>query len=85
MTLKPQAAVLDGLPLDAPPFDHDRFASPKADVGWRQITNAPVVAAVVMLGDKGGDGGFAFDLKEAVFKQDAVFHICCLLSILLEV
>lgn len=59
-----QAAVLDGLVFDAPPFSQDVFAAPEVDVSRCQVADALVVAAVVVVVDEGADGGFEFALHE---------------------
>jgi hypothetical protein len=68
LTLVVQAAVLDGLVFDVPPFSQDGFASAEVDVSWCQIAGALVVAAVVVVIDEGGDGGFKFPFEEIVFQ-----------------
>lgn len=69
-----QAAVLDGLQFDAPPFGQDGFAASEVDVGRGEVADALVVAMVVVVTDEGGDGGFKFPFEEVVFEQDAVFQ-----------
>jgi hypothetical protein len=69
-----QAAVLDGLVFDAPPFSQDGFAAPEVDASRCQVVDALVVAMVVVVVDEGGDGGFKFPFEEVVFEQDAVLQ-----------
>ena len=69
-----QAAVLDGLVFDAPPFCQDGFASTKGDVGWGEVADAFVVTMVVVVVDEGGDGGFESAFEEAVCQKDAVLE-----------
>ena len=69
-----QAAVLDGLVFNAPPFSQDGFASAEVDISRCQVADALVVAMVVVVVDEGGDGGFEFAFEEVVFEQDAVFE-----------
>jgi hypothetical protein len=69
-----QAAILDGLVFDAPPFSQDGFSATKVDVGRCQVADALVVAVVVVVFDECGDGGFKFPFEEVVFEQDAVFE-----------
>ena len=69
-----QAAVLDGLVFDAPPFSQDGFAAPEVDVSRCQVADALVVAMVVVVVDEGSDGGFKFPFEEVVFEQDAVLQ-----------
>ena len=69
LTLMVQAAVLDGLLFGAPPFGQDGFAASEVDVSWGQVADAFVGAAVVVVIDEGGDGGFQVTLEEVVFQQ----------------
>ena len=69
-----QAAVLDGLVFDAPPFSQDGFAATKVVVGRCQVADALVVAVVVVVFDEGGDDGLKFPFEEVVFEQDAFFE-----------
>ena len=55
-----QAAVLDGLVFDAPPFNQDGFAATKVDAGRCQVADGLVVAVVVVVVDEGREGGFKF-------------------------
>ena len=55
-----QAAVLDGLVFDAPPFSQDGFAATKVDAGRCQVADGLVVAVVVVVVDEGREGGFKF-------------------------
>ena len=74
LTLMVQAAVLDGLVFDAPPFGKDGFAATKVDVGRCQIADALVVATMVVVIDEGGDGSLEFPFEEVVFEEDAVLQ-----------
>lgn len=47
-----QAAILDGLVFDAPPFSQDGFSATKVDVGRCQVADALVVAVVVVVFDE---------------------------------
>ena len=69
-----QAAVLDGLQFDAPPFSQDGFTAAEVDVSRGEVADALVVALVVVVIDEGGDGYFEFALEEVVFQQDAVLQ-----------
>ena len=69
-----QAAVLDGLLFDAPPFSQDGFAAPEVDVSRGQVADALVVAVVVVVLDEGGDGSLKLAFEEVVFEQDAVLE-----------
>lgn len=68
-----QAAVLDGLVFDAPPFSQDGFAAAEVDVSRCQVADALVVAMVVVVVDEGGDGGLKFPLEEVVFPAGCGF------------
>jgi hypothetical protein len=50
-----QAAVLDGLVFDAPPFSQDGFAAPEVDVSRGEVADVLVVAVAVVVTDEGGD------------------------------
>lgn len=63
-----QAAVLDGLEFDAPPFGEDSFALPEVYGSRCQLSDALVVAVGVVVVDEGCDGGLKFPLEEVVFK-----------------
>ena len=69
-----QAAVLDGLQFDAPPFVQDGIAAAEVDVSRGQVTDALVVAMVVVMVDEGGDGGLEFAFEEVVFQKNAVLE-----------
>ena len=51
-----QAAVLDGLLYEAPPFSQDGCNATEEDVGRGDVVDAPVVTVVVVVIDEGGDG-----------------------------
>ena len=74
MTLVVQAAVLDGLLFDAPPFSQDGFAAPEVDVSRDQVADALVVTVVVVVIDEGGDGGFNLPVEEVVLGQEVVLQ-----------
>lgn len=74
MTLANQAAVLDGLLYEAPPFSQDGYTATEVDVGRGDVVDAPVVAVVVVVIDEGGDGCFEFAVEELVFEQDVVLQ-----------
>lgn len=58
-----RAPVLNCLCLDFPPFCQNCRASSEVDVGGCQIAVAFVVAVVVVIFDKGGDGDLRFALR----------------------
>ena len=74
MTVVVQAAFLDGLLFNAPPFSQDGFAAPEVDVSRGQVADTLVVAVVVVVVDEGGDGGFQGTFEEVVFQQNAVLE-----------
>ena len=69
-----QAAVLDGLLVDAPPFGQDGIATAEVDVSQGQVVDALVVAMVVVVGDERGDGGLKCAFEEVVFQENAVLE-----------
>ena len=69
-----QAAVLDGLLFDAPPFGQDGFAAAEVDVSWGEVADALVVAMVIVVVDECGDGGLKFAFEEVVFQENAVLE-----------
>jgi hypothetical protein len=46
-----QAAVLDGLVFDASPFSQDGFTAPRVNISWGEVSDALVVAMVVVVVD----------------------------------
>ena len=50
-----QASVGNGLSFDPFPFDEDGLTAPEVDVGRRQVTQALVVAQVIVVSDEGAD------------------------------
>ena len=52
-----QAAVSDGQFLDLQPLGEDGLASAEVDVGGGEVSEALVVAMVVVVFDEGGDSG----------------------------
>ena len=50
-----QAAVCDGQAFDPFAFEEDAFGPSKIDVGGRQIVEALVISAVIVLIDERGD------------------------------
>src|SRR5437868_10214634 len=69
-----QAAISNGLSLDPFSFGQDGWAASEVDVGPGEIVDALVIAAVVVVVDKGRDLGFEVAGQEVVFQQDAVFE-----------
>jgi hypothetical protein len=73
-SLVTQAPVLDSSFLDfCPPFQ-DGGAAAVIDIGGRQIADAFMISAVVVMVDKALDFGFQVAGQEIVFQQDAVLQ-----------
>ncbi len=69
-----QAALSDGFAFDAVPFQHDDVAAPEVDVGGCEVTEALMVAAVVVMIDEAGNLPLEITRQEVVFEQDAVLQ-----------
>jgi len=69
-----QAAVLDGPALDGVPPFQNGLAPSGIDVGGRQIAEAFVVSAVVVVIDEVADLCFEVARQEVVLEQDPVLH-----------
>ena len=69
-----QAPVLDGLSFDPFPLHEDCLAASEVDVGRRQVTDALVVAQVIVVGDEGIDLGLEVAGQVIVFEQNAVLQ-----------
>jgi hypothetical protein len=69
-----QAALPDRLFLDLLSRFQDLRAAAEVDVGGREVTEALVVAAVVVVIDEGGDLPLEVSRQEVVFQQDAVLQ-----------
>jgi len=69
-----QAALSDGFAFDAVPFQHDDVAAPEVDVGGCEVTEALMVAAVVVMIDEAGNLPLEITWQEVVFEQDAVLQ-----------
>ena len=69
-----QAASLDGLPLDALALLQDGLPPAEVDVGWREVIQALVGAAVVVVRDEGRDLRLEFAGQVVVLEQDAVLQ-----------
>jgi hypothetical protein len=48
-----QAAVCDGVALDAFAFCEDRISSAEVDIGWCEVVDALMIADVVVVFDEG--------------------------------
>jgi hypothetical protein len=66
-----QAACSDGLPFDPFSFCQDGWTASAVDIGWSEIVDALVVAAVVVVGDEGRDLGLEIAGQVIVLQQDA--------------
>jgi len=51
LSLVQQAAIGNCLPFDPFPFDQDNLASPKVDVGGRQVACALMLSQMIVIGD----------------------------------
>jgi hypothetical protein len=69
-----QAALLDGLPLDALALLQDRPPAAEVDVGRGEVIEAPVDAAVVVVIDEGRDLRLGLAGQVVVLEQDAVLE-----------
>ena len=52
-----QSSLFDGVAFDPFPFQYDGLASTEVDIGWRQVLQAFVVAAVIVVLDEADDPG----------------------------
>ncbi|MEY9134854.1 hypothetical protein ACVMII_003761 [Bradyrhizobium diazoefficiens] len=48
-----QAAVRDGVALDAASFCEDRLSPAEVDIGWREVVDALMIADVIIAFDEG--------------------------------
>ena len=69
-----QAAVSDGVSFDPFAFEQDGLAASEVDVGGREIVEALVVSAMVVMLDESRDLSFEVFLEEVVFQEDAVLQ-----------
>jgi hypothetical protein len=69
-----QAALPDCVLLDLLSRFQDLRAATMIDVGGREVDEALVVAAIVVVIDEGGDLPFEVSRQEVVFQQDAVLQ-----------
>ncbi len=67
-----QAAFGDGLAFDPFAFEKDALASPKIDVGGREVVEALVVSGVVAMLDERRDLPFEISGQIGALQQDAV-------------
>ncbi len=69
-----QAPVLDGLSLDPFSFQQDGLAPSKIDVGGREVAQALVVTAVIIVLDEGLDLSLEVARQIVVLQQDPVLQ-----------
>jgi hypothetical protein len=65
-----QASCCDCLSFDPFPFDEDGLAASEVDVSRRQIAEALVVSAMIVVGDEVADAGFEVAGQIVVLEQD---------------
>ena len=64
----------DGSALDVPTLRQDGLATAEIDIGRGQLSQALVVAPMVILLDQGRDLGLKLGRQLVILKQDAVLH-----------
>ena len=69
-----QAALSYSFAFDPFPFQHDDIAAPEVDIGWCEIADALMVAAMVVMINEGRDLLLEITRQEVVFEQDAVLQ-----------
>src|SRR5271169_1264620 len=69
-----QSPLFDGLLLDPFSLQQNGLAASEVDVGRREIAEALVVAAMIVVLDEGCDLGFEVARQEVVLKQYAVLQ-----------
>ena len=75
-----QAAIHQGLALDAFPLGQDPFAASEVDVGGREVAEALMGSGMVVVFDEAGNRRLQLAGQVRVFEQDAVFE--CLMPTL---
>ena len=70
-----QAAVLDGLVFDAPPFGQDGFAATEVDVSRGEVADALVVAVVVAASTKREVSGIRSHQKLSLVCDNSIARI----------
>lgn len=66
--------MVDGSSFDALAFEQDGLPSAKIDIGRREIVDALVIAAVIVMLDEGLDVGLEIAGQIIILKQDLVFQ-----------
>ena len=69
-----QAPLEHGFSFDLLSLFQDLLIAPEVDIGGRQVSEALVLALVVVMVDEGGDLPFQVSRQEVMFEQDAVLH-----------
>ena len=69
-----QASILDCEAFDPFPFAQDFRSAPKVDVGGREIAQALMIAAMIVVLDKGADLRLELARKIIVFEENAVLE-----------
>ena len=69
-----QAAFPDCLFFDLLPFPEDSFCSAKVDIGWGQVTQAFMIALMIIVLDELTDRLLKGARQIVVFEQDAVLE-----------
>jgi hypothetical protein len=69
-----QSSLFDGVAFDPFPFQCDGLVSTEVDIGWRQVLQAFVVAAVIVVLDEAGDPGLEVTGQVIVLEQDTVLE-----------
>jgi hypothetical protein len=67
-------AIGDGLSFDLASHGEDALTAPEVDIGRRQIVQALVIAAVIVVLDKGGDSALQVTRQIIVLEQDAALE-----------
>ena len=74
-----QAAILDCGLFDPFSFQQDGLSAAEVNVGRRDIVQAFVIAAMVVVIDEGVDSGYQVAGQIVVFQQDAVRNVSTIL------
>ena len=69
-----QAALSNGVSFDPFAFEQDGLAASEVDIGGREIVEALVVSAMVVMLDECRNLSLEVLLEEVVFKEDAVLQ-----------
>ena len=69
-----QAAVCDGVALDAVSFCEDRLGPAEVDIGWCEVVDALMITDVIVVFDEGPYLTFEITGQVVVVEQDAVLQ-----------